>query len=489
MSFQPSGAPVNARPRRLTSYYNVPCLITASIVTVNEEVLSHLSSSPKFMSSPLIFNYRRRSHSASSPSPSPILKPLWRPASKRARSSHRNSPAIPDSPSSQSRNFDFWRTGKRLRRDISVRLNHISILYSLMVLLFQPPSVTCVTGSSTPASTDSHSSDLSSSAPHTPVFAATPADFLLFPSSRASHWETTSIKSRSKSTHSFDFPVAPSQSDFSEVEVARLRSDALWELHRSIAENGEGLVKKMRDFEDSRSKLGIYNRARALQKRRAKRRHAPSAPVTRSIRRPSSSENDEDDIQIYSGELCSLPISRQKRASSLGLMDTDNDDVRGESASSFSECTGQASIHTSFSNDDVDDLSRHSFNTTFPSSSDALHSTSSSPAYKYSAYTTASSPASGPSINSPASHFDALFPSTTDHNLIFGAPSHPTATSLASCQETPYLSSSASRTEKAIAALSLAIANGAGGLSDYEAVRDLDSSPVMVNSQAGELWH
>jgi hypothetical protein len=160
-------------------------------------------------------------------------------------------------------------------------------------------------------------------------------------------------------------------------------------------------------------------------------------------------------------------------------MDMDNDEIRGES---FSEYADQASIRTSTSNDDADHFLHHSFNTTFPS--DALHSTSTStsPAYKYSAYTTASNPASGPSINSPASSFDALFPSPTHGNSNFGA------SSSHSSQGTPSLTSS--RSEKAIAALSLAIANGAGGLSDYEAVRGLDSfSPAMADPQAGELWH
>ncbi|KAG0709006.1 hypothetical protein DFH29DRAFT_890112 [Suillus ampliporus] len=409
------------------------------------------------MSSPLTFNYRRRSHSASSPSPSPVPKALWRPASKRARSS-RNSPALPDSASSQTRNSDFWQTGKRLRRDVS------------------PPSITCTTGSSTPASTDSHSSGLSSSAPHTPLFAATPADFLLF-SSRSSRRETE--KSRRKSTNPLG--VRDAHSDISEVDATRLRSDAFWELRRSIAVSGESLVKRMRDFEHSRSKSGIYNRARTVDRRRAKKRHSPSVPVTRSVR---SSESDEDDVQIYSGELCGLPVSRQKRASSLGPMDIDNDEMH---TSSFSKYADQASIRSSFSNDDADDISRRSFNTTF--SPDTLHSTSSSPAYKYSAYTTAFSPAlSGPSTSSPARSFEAPRSSPTIHDSIFPL-SHPTPASLASSQEFFSLTSSASRTEKAIAALSLAIANGAAGLGDYEDLHDLDVPSIMMDSQAGELWH
>lgn len=47
---------------------------------------------------------------------------------------------------------------------------------------------------------------------------------------------------------------------------------------------------------------------------------------------------------------------------------------------------------------------------------------------------------------------------------------------------------SASSAEKAIAALTLAMANGAGGLGDYEAVRALNVSSTD-ESQVGELWH
>lgn len=412
--------------------------------------------------SPSTFNYHRRSHSASSPSPSPVPKTLWRPASKRARSSC-NSPALPDSAPSQARNFDFWRTGKRLRRDIS------------------PPSVTYTTGSSTPVSTDSQSSGLSSSAPHTPLFAATPEDFLLFPS-RSSHRETASKKSRTKSTNPSG--IRDSHSDISEADATRLRSDAFWELRRSIAVSGEGLVKRMRDFEHSRLKSGIYNRARTVDRRRAKMRHSPSVPVTRSVRRSSSSESDEDDVQIYSGELCGPPVSRQKRASSLGSMDMDNDETQ---ASPFTEYVDQASTRSSFSNDDADDLSCRSCNTAF--SPHALHSTSSSPAYKYSAYTMAFSPAlSGPSFSSPARSFEAPRSSTTNQNSIFPS-SYPNAAFLASSQEDVSLTSSASQTEKAIAALSLAIANGAAGLGDYDVLHDLDIPSIMIDSQAGELWH
>lgn len=273
--------------------------------------------------------------------------------------------------------------------------------------------------------------------------------------------------------------IRDSHSDISEADATRLRSDAFWELRRSITVSGESLVKRMRDFEHSRSKSGIYKRARTIDRQRAKKRHSPSVPVTRSVRRSNSSESDEDDVQIYFGELAGLPVSRQKRASSLGSM---NLEIQSRS---FSEYADQASTCSSFFNDDADDPSRLSFTTTFPP--DSLHSTSSSPAYKYSASTMAfNPPLSGPSFSSPAHSVEAPRSSPTHQNSLF-IPSHPTATSFASSQEDVSLTSPASRTEKAIAALSLAIANGAAGLSDYNALRDVPS--VMIDSQVGELWH
>jgi len=46
-----------------------------------------------------------------------------------------------------------------------------------------------------------------------------------------------------------------------------------------------------------------------------------------------------------------------------------------------------------------------------------------------------------------------------------------------------------SRSEKAIAALSLAMANGAGGLNDYAALRVMEAPPIIEDSLVGELWH
>ncbi|KAF9240908.1 hypothetical protein BU15DRAFT_73765 [Melanogaster broomeanus] len=251
------------------------------------------------MSLPFSFNYRRRSHSAS-PSPSPAPASAWRPH-KRAHSSRRESPSVPGSPSSQPSNLDFWRTGKRPRRDFS-------------------PSR--ATGISTPSSSaDSRSDSSSSSAPHTPLFPASSAGFLIFPD-RANEGTQNP-----HSPSSFVSPVPDYASESCDSDVARLRSEAFWELQRSVQMNGEGFVKRMRELEDSRSRSVQHSRARGIERRR-RTRHSPSVPTTRATRKPCLSDNndddDDDDVLILSSDLSSsgsIFHSRQKRSSSLGAMD------------------------------------------------------------------------------------------------------------------------------------------------------------------------
>lgn len=108
---------------------DVTCYIAVSVSRYNhikglaseqDHPSTPLSLSMSLSSSPFALSCRRRSHSASSPSPSPAPASSWRPAPKRAHSSHRDTPTLPDS---QRCHLDIWRTGKRLRRDISVRVS------------------------------------------------------------------------------------------------------------------------------------------------------------------------------------------------------------------------------------------------------------------------------------------------------------------------------------------------------------------------------
>ena len=55
----------------------------------------------------------------------------------------------------------------------------------------------------------------------------------------------------------------------------------------------------------------------------------------------------------------------------------------------------------------------------------------------------------------------------------------------------PNVPSAASLSEKAIAALTLVMSNGAGGINDYAAVRSLEASRLasLDESLVGEMWH
>ncbi|KAH0838421.1 hypothetical protein J3R83DRAFT_6728 [Lanmaoa asiatica] len=411
------------------------------------------------MSSPFALSCRRRSHSASSPSPSPAPASSWRSAHKRAHSSHRDTPTLPDS---QRCHLDIWRTGKRPRRDIS------------------PAQAT---RSSTPASADSRSASSGSSAPHTPIFPASSADFLLFPGHPLCGGNLTTRNPRSPSS------TAPFLHDdaceSSQSELARLRSAAFLELQRSVQENGEGFVKRMREFEDSRSKSAQHSRARGIERRRRKR-YSPSAP-TASVTGKSTASDGDDDVLILSSALAAEPFHpRQKRSSSLGAMDDSNFQLHGETSSSgrlspissifhpipFAHYASH--VHSNTTNQSPE-LST-SFSTPFDFTN-PLHTNAFKPALFHSSSNSLASTADMSLSTSYAE--DANYPSSS---LMASSPQSPCHLSVGA------ILTSASSTEKAIAALTLAMANGAGGLGDYAAVRALNVSSAD-ESQAGELWH
>ncbi|KAH7915403.1 hypothetical protein BJ138DRAFT_1122761 [Hygrophoropsis aurantiaca] len=415
------------------------------------------------MSSPFAHNYRRRSHSASSPSPSPAPKSTWRRAIKRTHSSHRNSSSVLDHSFSRVWDSGSWNRGKRARREVS-------------------PSLNDFTGASSPLYAESRSSASTSSAPHTPVFAATSAEFLLFPNRNKDREDSTAPSTNPITTGHFG-----DADDVSEADLVRLRSDAFWELRRSVAESGEGLIRRMREYEDSRSKCGVYSRARGIERRRRKR-NSPSVPTTRPVRRTHSSDSDDDDVQIFSGDSFER-IPCPKRASSLGRMDPRNCTVsRREDSSPSRRSTVE-----------VGDDSMDYINTGDISPSRSAFS-SASPAFTFSAYTGSSTPAlSYTSLSSPDFSLAPLPSSpiqvghradTHLYSPITSQASSPFNFTSNTSSHTAFISSSASRTEKAIAALSLAMANGAGGLSDYEALHAYEPSSILGDSsQAGELWH
>jgi len=391
---------------------------------------------------------RRRSRSTSAPSsPLPLGSPddAWRFGTKRA---HPLSPGYTASPCKWE-NVEMWRRGKRARRDISPTTNNLdkqpfgSLRHSISLAI-----------DSSPAST----------AP-TPFFAATSAEFNLFPKQKRA-------RSNSRRSHPQSDPPLPSIEHIdlnTKTDLTRLRSDAFWELRRSIAESGEGLVRRMRDYESSRSRGAAYSRAKDSL-RRGRKRHSLSLRPRRVIDAGDGSD-EEDDVQIFSGEGSSeagdYNGTRKKRAFSLGtadsgvhpspFMDLDGSE-RGSSSGAF------FSAPSAYNSDDesmdlVDDS---------PLSTSIIASSPGAPTLSHSF------------TNSTNSSFVSL------PGPLFGA--HSTSSPPRHHPFRP-TSPSSSRSEKAIAALSLAMANGAGGLNDYGALRVMETPPIIEDSLVGELWH
>ncbi|KAF8446094.1 hypothetical protein L210DRAFT_956062 [Boletus edulis BED1] len=408
------------------------------------------------MSSPFTLSCRRRSHSASSPSPSPAPVSSWRPAHKRAHSSHRDTPTLPDP---QRYHLDIWRTGKRPRRDIS------------------PVQAT---RSSTPASADSHSTTSSgSSAPQTPLFPASSTDFLLFSSHPLCRGGLTTRNPHNPSSAAT--LLNGDICDSSHSELARLRSAAFSELQRSVQENGEGFVKRMREFEDSRSKSSQHSRARGIERRRRKR-YSPSVPTTATGK---CTVSDDDDVLICSSAFGEPFHTRQKRSSSLGAMDDSDFQLVG-GTDAFGRLSPVSSIFHSlpsahYASHVHPNTTSHptelstSFSTSFDFTN-ALHTNAFKPALSYA------------SSDSLASLADVS--SSKSYREYSNYPSSPPMVSPPSPNplSAGVILPSASTAEKAIAAITLAMANGAGSLGDYEAVRALNVSSAD-ESQVGELWH
>ncbi|KII93237.1 hypothetical protein PLICRDRAFT_384194 [Plicaturopsis crispa FD-325 SS-3] len=380
------------------------------------------------MTSYRITNHRRRSHSTSesTPSPPPLNRRLqhggWRATVKRNRPF---SQGFPESDSPQKWDVDAWRRDQRARKTSG-----------------KSP---ILRDGDVPALDLNDSNGSTVSAPHTPAFASTSAEFQLFPK-RSIHPERREEAQSDSNPSSADIELLHLD------DLTRLRSDAFWELRQSIADSGETLVGKMRDYEASRSKSGAHNRARSAPMRGRKR----PAPSCRASRNGAEGDSEDDDgVQIVDGEPASWS-PRKKRALSLGTMDVS------------AHCIDDAELpsDTSATHSDLED----DF-----AASRAMYQFSFAP-----------SPPSA-SLSFPTSDFTPELSYTHSTNSSLSSLPLPPPRDLARVLG-PQTLPDASRSEKALAALSLAMANGAGGLNDYEALRAV-APPPTDDYHIGELWH
>jgi hypothetical protein len=205
-----------------------------------------------------------------------------------------------------------------------------------------------------------------------------------------------------------------------------------------VEEAGEGFVRKMRDWENVRASHGV--------RRGRKRPQSMAAPRT-------GSGEEEEEVLIFSEDArCddSHP-PRKKRALSVGLMDLETSHTMEFNGTLSSPIDHWDSLSSDFTSDEETD----SVNV----GSDNLGTNTTNPS---------SSPMSW-SYSSDSPSFSLMHSFHENHR---NTPSAQAVT----------------RSEKALAALALAMANGAG-LNDYQPVLNASSGSSLPNDyQAGELW-
>ncbi|KAH9937559.1 uncharacterized protein B0H18DRAFT_1113378 [Fomitopsis serialis] len=400
-------------------------LLSPAIAPITSPVASSTPYTP-YMTSGGRYSRRRRSQSASSPARPlfPADDPKWRISNKRTRLSNPRSPSYRDLKAlgepPEKWDVDQWRRGKRARRDTSPN-----------------------EGAGDPCM----------------------APFTFAPSSEGTRH--TSRHSPLPPLH--DGTYLPGTNLTSSGELEQLRSHAFSELQRSVEESGEGQVRRLRDWENSRSRQSFNARNHDDSLRR---RIQPASPVLQDVQ-SAVMLDEEDDIEIVSSELASGSAyfrnwgpSSMRRSMSFGVMDVDIPDIEGPSspftsAEPSERCCSPVSAFTGPS---------------AYSSDDGMSPIESDSATRSSAR------------NAPALTYS------------YTASSNPSVVSLSPNALSPYaqptlgqvdVPASATREEKAIAALTLAMANGACGINDYSAIQHTEGAldPSSDDCQVGELWH
>ncbi|KAF8225046.1 hypothetical protein L208DRAFT_1409102 [Tricholoma matsutake] len=291
----------------------------------------------------------------------------------------------------------------------------------------------------------------------TSSFASTPAEFQL---PKRVHDVQRPRSSTTPPFDSFSFGFsAPEPESHDLAALSSLRSNAFGELHRTVVESGEGLIQRMRDYELSRSKSDVYLKVAKYPERGRKQLPPGVLPqkTTSQRRQVTNGEDDDDEVQILIPQM-TFPGSsgHKKRAVSLGPGDFLSSSTGSERCSSpifYPSFVSHSDDESHVSSGRPSSLACSLFSSPLP--------TSSTPALSHTL-----------SNSTNSSLVSLVLPPPIPHN-----PHQPPRPGLTS------------RSEKAIAALTLAMANGAGDLNDYQALLAIQAPPALDNSQVGEMWH
>jgi hypothetical protein len=232
--------------------------------------------------------------------------------------------------------------------------------------------------------------------------------------------------------------------------LTTLRSAAFWELRRSVIENGEGLIRRMRDYELSRLHHQVCQKAKERKKRGRK-----STLSSRCKTRPNVFEaSDEDDVLICSEDTSNglswwSPLAGTR---SLDSMDVDGQDQLGRRDSR--SMPGADYSQAQFYYDMGMSFTRNSFETE-------------------EAKVDLESRLSYPDSASPT-------PSSSSISLLL-----PPSLSMTSEELLPLQTSSS---EKALLELNVAFANGACSITDYSPVWRYQQQFNTDEHDNGDLW-
>ncbi|TFK76966.1 hypothetical protein BDN72DRAFT_890756 [Pluteus cervinus] len=266
----------------------------------------------------------------------------------------------------------------------------------------------------------------------TPGFATTSAAFHLFPN------RSTSTPRSHHTVIDAGFPCDIDCEVDADHDLNGLRSHAFKELHQSVAENGECFIQRMRSYEQKRA---LQEAGTSVNRGRTQFIGASASTGTQHLFSHVANYMDSPSGCSDLGRVFS-PVS------STSMMEMDQDENRNHTSLSLSGTNL----------DDTDLYPSDDEEYVFIDSMD--HSPLTPELSQSQTDSMASSVVSLPSI--PPLALSGTQPGTGN--------------------------GSASRSESALSALTLAIANGAGGLNDYAELQPSYSNPPMDHCQVGELW-
>lgn len=227
---------------------------------------------------------------------------------------------------------------------------------------------------------------------------------------------------------------------------------AFSELHQNVADSGENLIYRMREYERSRS--AHYQSLTKTEHPQGRSRKG-SFSRKKSGRRAPSSPVDDSDCGVIIGGASDGHVFRHNNQRARSLDDMEVDDSESDCSPLQRPSIFLANVPSfspppsGVSQEDPDDT--------------GPRMTSPSPPTSLYCNTQLSSPSANSSVVSLAIHT----PDGDDQDV----------------------SSCPSATDKAITSLNLALANGAGGLNDYSAVLEYHASTDAECYDPGDLWH